>query len=848
VELLEREQPLALLSDAHSQSRRGSGRIVVVRGEAGVGKTSLVRAFLDQTPGRSLTGRCDDASIPAVLGPFHELFNQAGIDVGPSDAEGARSEIRPVLEGSSCAVIEDLHWADEATLDLVAHVAYRISGWDALLILTLRPSQDPHVARCLAQMPNEHTETIDLNPLSEVSVRAMAAAAGRDGTGVFEQTTGNPFLVAELLADGLDGIPARVTNASVARLGRLSGGAGDLVRLLSVLPAGATWELMEWLELDGDIAMLDELERHGWLDPSAPRITFRHELIRRAIEGSLSQVRRRRLNRRVLDALTPDEANAAAIAHHAELAGDHGRFIEYAIVAAREFARAGAHRDALVHLERAAPHADLLPPEDRARFAEALGSELMTANRPSDARDALRDASNRWLSLGDLDAAARTLATSSTATWQLGAPHRQIEELDQAAALVDGTEHRYRAFRIRMTIAQCVGMLSRWPEALAIAEDAPSEAATLGPEALCVALGLRGNARRILGDKAAGRADHDRSIELSMGLDEQRIATISYINRVAASLGTLDLDHIDSEVDAASRHLAAIQYDSGQFSLDGHRSYLMMLRGEWDDAIDLTDRISGRVAEAVHRIRPNLVEGVIRVRRGDDTGLDLVRSAHGAAEGTHDIQRLGPTVVALAELQWLGKLDESETIRHVAELARSSGHLRFAAELALWCRRLSLDATAVPDRGPAPILAELAGDRACADDEWRRLGCLYHSILCRGFADDERSLRSAIADASKLGAKVTADRLRARLRELGYAVPRGRGRATLANAGGLTNRQVDVVRLLAEGLTNQEVADRLFVSSKTVDHHVSAILTRLGVPDRKAAGEWAIAVGIASTR
>jgi DNA-binding CsgD family transcriptional regulator len=198
-------------------------------------------------------------------------------------------------------------------------------------------------------------------------------------------------------------------------------------------------------------------------------------------------------------------------------------------------------------------------------------------------------------------------------------------------------------------------------------------------------------------------------------------------------------------------------------------------------------------------------------------------------------------------MQWLGKTDASAQILDASDLARFSGHARHGAELALWCRRLGIGTPDAASRGPAPFLAELAGEWAAAGSGWGEMGLPYHRTLTLAFSDDPGAMSEAVVEATRLGASTTADCIRARLRELGHSVGRGPARATLVNPGTLTRRQVEVVALLANGLSNREIADRMFISPKTVDHHVSAILTRLGVKDRQSAGEWAIAQGLATS-
>lgn len=840
--LYEREEPLKRLAAA---AERG-GRVVLVRGDAGIGKTSVVQTFLDTSQTHGLVGRCDDASVPLVLGPFREIFRQAGVPLDPTEIEDARARLGEVVDYCPCLVIEDLHWGDEATLDLVSYLGRRVSDMSLLLILTMRPSDDVHLVRCLAQMP-DHTLDIELQPLSRSSVSAMATAVGRPTTKVFEQSNGNPFLVTEILASPDGTVPERVTHATLARLSHHSHPAIALAQLLSVFPRGAIWEDLESLRPDATTAV-DELEKGRWLVFSAGRIGFRHELLRLAVEESLSTARRRRLNREVLDQLASSGADAATLAHHAEQAGDTKQFLETTIVAARQFARAGTHRDALTHLLRVESHSSLLPADEQARFAEALGVELTIGGRTSEARQRLVTASELWEELGDRNSQARVLSELSPVTWRLGDKVRSLTELEEALKLLADSDDRDLIVRTRVNRAQVIGMLSRWPDALAQLEMAMPEAVSVGGESLAMAYGIRGNARRMLGDDETGRSDQRAAIDLALRLGKEVVAMTSHTNRVAASLTTLDLAEIDDEFREALSLADEIQAGYARSGLEGLRCHLHELRGEWDTALAESSRLIEGTHAPVALIRPRTVGGSIQVRRGDDSGVALVEDARDVAGNLYDIQRLGPVMVALAELQWLGKVEASDDLLYSAGLARASGHVRYQAELSLWCHRLGIDGPDLPARGPAPLLAELRGDWQAAVTAWEDMGLPYYRTLTLAFSDNPDAMREAVVEASRLGASTTVDRIRARLRGAGHRVGRGPGKATLANPGGLTQRQVDVVQLLARSLTNQEIAAQLFISRKTVDHHVSAILTRLGVENRRRAGEWAIEEGLAPPR
>jgi DNA-binding CsgD family transcriptional regulator len=167
-----------------------------------------------------------------------------------------------------------------------------------------------------------------------------------------------------------------------------------------------------------------------------------------------------------------------------------------------------------------------------------------------------------------------------------------------------------------------------------------------------------------------------------------------------------------------------------------------------------------------------------------------------------------------------------------------------AGELAVWRRRTGI-ADSIPDAIPEPYARELAGDALGAAALWDELDSPYDAALARAHSDDEEALRLALAQLLQLGAHPAAAIVARRLRKRGArGLPRGPRPATRDNPAGLTSREVEVLALVAEGLRNGDIAERLFLSEKTVAHHVSAILRKLSVRTRGEAGAAAVRLGL----
>jgi DNA-binding CsgD family transcriptional regulator len=202
-----------------------------------------------------------------------------------------------------------------------------------------------------------------------------------------------------------------------------------------------------------------------------------------------------------------------------------------------------------------------------------------------------------------------------------------------------------------------------------------------------------------------------------------------------------------------------------------------------------------------------------------------------------DIQRVGGVAAVSAEIAWLEGANDTELLADAVALARDSGHQRYVAELEVWRRRLGLAPDPTVTEGPPPLRLELERRWTDAAAAWSTLGCPYDRALSLAFSGDVDAMQEAALIVRSLGAVRTADRIRQMLREAGVMVASGPRAATRANPAGLTNRQVEVAELLVQGLTNAEIAGALFLSEKTVDHHVSAVLGKLGATNRRDAAQ-----------
>jgi DNA-binding CsgD family transcriptional regulator len=248
------------------------------------------------------------------------------------------------------------------------------------------------------------------------------------------------------------------------------------------------------------------------------------------------------------------------------------------------------------------------------------------------------------------------------------------------------------------------------------------------------------------------------------------------------------------------------------------------------------------------RIQPLVVLGRLRARRGDPQVWEPLDEALELARRTEELQRLAPVAAARAEARWLA--GEPAVVGHETEqalaLAQRVEDEWAIGELCAWRLRAGIEDGVEIGQLPAPYRLEREGEWEAAAQRWEDIGCPYEGAMVRLQSQDEYSLQTALRTFQRLHAIPAARAAAHRLRSRGVSsIARGPNRSTINNPAELTSRQLEILELLAEGLTNAEIASRIFITPKTVEHHVSAILAKLGVQSRRQAAAQALSLGVA---
>lgn len=846
--LLERERELDELDDAARAAIEGRGSVLLVHGEAGIGKSSLVAALRADPPAgcRVLVGACDALATPRTLGPLRDLTPFVGPRLASALRSGDREDVfeslREELETApgTVLVVEDVHWSDEATLDALGFIARRIDGLPAVLVLTYRDDEIDGGHPLTRMLGDMHTNVrhLPVLRLSPSAVGALAAEGGLDPDRVFALTRGNPYFVSELVASADSAhVPRTVVDAVTGRLHRLDAATRAHVEQLAVIPSAVGSAELARL-VPGGSGALSAAEERGLLAVRPDGVQFRHELTRRAVVDSLPASRRIALNARVLAMLLEIEADPGRIVSHAVEAGDVDAVLEWAPRAARDAAVSGAHRQAVAHYRAALEHADRFDAPDRVELLQEYAIEAYMLGLGSEAVEAQAAVLQLRRQLGDATALGASLRWSSRFHWLAGERRDAEEAAREASEVLSDTDDR-ALFALALSNEAQLAML---------AHDVPR---TIDLAARAVAIGREVGDRRVLSHALNNLGTAHMLQNREEGIEElleaaDVAAAGNFMDDAARAHVNLVWSLLDQyRLDLAERHLGPALEFSQRTEVMGlwtyqqvERARLHLARAQWDDAIVASAHSRESLPHA--RCVALTVVGLAGIRRGDPDGEATLEEAWRLATRLGEWQRTGPVAAARAEAALLrGDLDSAREIAGAAyEEAAGLQAVNQQAELAATLRRAGAD-VGVPD-GDHPFAVQARGDWRRAAELWRARGCPYHEASALAESPHDADLLDALAILDRIGAAPLARRLRSELRERGVrSIPRGPSTPTRRNPAGLTDRQVDVLRLVSDGLTNAEIAGRLVLSVRTVDSHVAAILAKLGVPSRQEAARLA---------
>jgi DNA-binding CsgD family transcriptional regulator/tetratricopeptide (TPR) repeat protein len=819
----------------------GQGRVVVVSGEAGIGKTTLAESLAAARPERRLWGACEPLTTTSPLLPLHDWARMLGEPLPGGDRHEAFTRTLDLIgQEPTVAVVEDVHWADDGTLDLLVFLGRRVATLPVTLVLTTRDDESTSsrvtdVLRHLGSLPG--SQRVVVPPLTDDEVEELTAGTGLDAARVRAITGGNAFFVSQLVEAPDVGVPDSVRATVLARLSPLSASSRRAVEVVAVIPDRAALDLV-YAAAPASPADLEEAERAGVLTSDGRTVGFRHELAREAVEESLPGARRQACHRAVLDQLTAG-ANHAEIAYHADLAGDHARAIAHGLTAAETSLRHGARRQACVQLSRARRHLAYAEPGQAIALLRAQAGAAAGIGDHGTAVPTSEEAVAAARALADPDLLAGQLARHALLIWRIGggalAQTFVDEALEVGAATPEGEGNLWA-----LLAESRMRMLSRHIDAsLEIGRRAVALARTRGDQrALADALHTLGTASWFAESDQADEAEPllRQALVLARRLEDDHLVALILIN-LGSSAGEV------RRYGQAQHWLEESLAFCTARDLDFHSGYvrawlgrIALEQGEFARATELATRCLDS-HDLIAQIGGLTILGRVGLRQGVRDARERLDTAWSLAEPTGDLQRTWPVAAGQAEHAFGAGDPPPASLPTVFAQAVELRLPWAVGELGWWMVRTGQLAAGDPRLASAagPYAALLRDDFAGAARLWEELGCRYDAALARGLTDDPEEIAGAIGVLDELGARSDADRLAARLRQLDGRPVRRVRRATAAHPFGLTARELEVLALLRDGLTNAEIAERTFTSVKTAGHHVSAILTKLGVSSRRDA-------------
>lgn len=862
MELVERAGFLTALHANFDAIAPGEGHCLLISGEAGIGKTSLVISFCKAKRGqcRVLEGCCDALYTPRLLAPLYDIALQMqSVLVKEWESHDRTTlfsrlfhelgdERKPVI-----VIFEDVHWADEATLDFIKFVARRISLTKIMFILTYRDNEihPRHPLRgVLGQLPPDSFTRIQVPPLSRRAVEEMAAAKGYKGEDVYAITGGIPFYVNEILASYSPGVPENIKDSILAIYDRHPEDTRRIWTILSVLPTGIDLAYLGKMEPAYREA-IEDCVGMGILVIEHNEIRFKHELYRRTIEASLSSLKRLELNREILRFLRTDFEHSGEIeriVHHAKDSNDYETVLQYAPIAAEAAAKVGAHIEAAKLYYTAIEY---YRESDKYRLIglyELYAYECYLINKHKDAIIYTQLSLELWRQRKELEKMANCLRFLSRLWWFEG--NRQHAE-DLGAQAIEVLEKRPSSkakAKAYSNMAQLRMSMDRSAECIEWAKKAIGIAKEINDEEIVVhALNSMGSALML---DESSRDEGIRLLSESLGVSLKN----AYHEHVARAYIILGANGVTvKNYPLAGKALAEGMLYCEEHDLDASKLYMQsslarlhLETGNWAEAGEIAGSLlKNEGLLPVIRVVALTVLATVRMKRGGEDVMTLIDEAKAIAYEAMELQRIIPTFLAMMEYEWItGKkvVDDDALADALATITRLR-KFRKKSRLYFWLRKTGKEHL-FPVGGYEDGGENYTGDIVKDVGLWKEWGCPYEEALSL-FEGNEKDKRKAIEMISALGGTAVYEKLKRDMRVSGIKnLPRGKRKSTLANVAHLTGRELDVLQLLKEGLKNREIAGKLFISSKTVDHHISAILFKLEADTRAKAVNEAIHRGI----
>ena len=943
--LVGRDSFLALVERRLAGAAAGEGGLLFVAGEAGIGKTRLLSAVAQQADGngfaavraaafpgdvQSLAGLLLDLAsnlLPARDPVLSELGRSLTSRVrGLSDAAGDAHHRRRVLvqdltdllvsaePGTPVLMIlEDLHWADELSLDVLGHLAGRLAARPMLVAGAYRSNElYPRLpmrevrARLLSQ---RLAEEVRLPRLDLAQTAAMTSALldrpapAQMVQAIHARSDGIPLHIEEFLA-AIDedapprpgvaiqaaAVPDTLGDAVLSRARHLAALTRDVASAAAVIGRSFDFDLLTAVTEAGpdEVARaLRELQDAYLVLPGADEVTFdfRHALIRDTLYADTALPLRRHVHERVARSAVDRGYRGAFISAHFEQAQCRGLAHEYAVAAASEAASVSAHGEALDLYRRAVRNLPAqLPALDRAALFAALGDEATATDDNTAAAEAYETAHELIASAGDARAAAALAPRMVAVAHLLGEnlPVR-VGMLQAALDSLDGVAGADRE-RARLGSAMAAAYLvdDRLDEAISRGEASRAESQRIGDdEAALNTAATLGSVLVFAGRMAEGWRLLEDAIARATGAEQEAEAARGYRMIGSSASALVEYDIAERWLTEGIGYAEKVELWNHRHYMASHLAHVQWATGQWQAATQTAEQAlaDGR-GGITTQITAQFVLGYLAMGRGDwALATDLLGEAFGQGDRMAELQRLSPPLWGLAEAARC-RGDYDTALRHCERGCQASADVADAASLfpylltgvrahlargdvdaaGAWSDRVAAVLTARAIPGTLPAIGHARGlvllargevpaayqALQAASESWQARRRFWEGTLAR------LDLAAAAAQARRPGeVAVLADEVRTGATAAGAAVLAAAADRLTESFGAarpaapwhpLSEREFEVARLVAAGLTNRQIADQLVLSPKTISAHITHILTKLGAARRAEIGAWCATV------
>lgn len=837
------------------------GKIVLVAGDAGMGKSTLINHFLSNLPKNDFAvAMCDPLSTPRPLGPVRDLVQALPVFTATFDPhtqdqffDGMITALRS-HEKTLVLAIEDLHWVDQRTLDWLQFIGRRISQLPLMLVGSLRDDEVDiahPLKTALASIPTQNQVTIQMTPLSPATVSTLGQHSSISTQQLIKITGGNPFYLTELLRNNstVGQVPTSVADVINARLNSLPDELRRTIEFLSCITGEIHYDLLHRLIDVDDANWIDPITRlHQIVTPTDKGLAFRHELVRLTAFQRVPPLQRRQYQTQILNSLIAfPNLNYALdnIVHYAQATQSVSIILQYAPMAAAKAAYFGAHKEAAAFLKIACEDHILshAPPQQAAQLLEDWAYEAgLSIHIDDEVITARLQAIALWQQVGRNDKVGENLRWLSRAHWYRGESNQAQSYLQQALDTLENEPPAIAHAKAYALRGQYFMLQDAMQDAIHWATKAiPLAQKFNDSEIHAHALNTIGTAKMFRAD-ISGRQELQQSLKLSIDNQLHEQAARVYTNLSECLVENRMLPQAQLIIDQGIAFDTAHDLDSWSYYLIGRKAQLRLEQDRYHEAKLIADSVLAREDQTLlMRIPALIILARCLIRTADTAATQTQELARDHAHQINEPQYLAAVLISdleMALLQHDNKLANDTIDKLSTALPPEKLSHRKRAELTFWASLSNLPLPlAYHDEIPESFTTFFAGDYQNAAQLFKAEQSHYFAAWSLWKTQQHHLVTQAIEYFNEINAVAAIDYIHHHQQLNTPASPPQRypippRTEAKPHPYGLTRKELTVLSLLVLGKSNAAIADELSRSRRTVENHVAAIFNKLDCHNR----------------